>query len=368
MVGQIERADGVSAGRGRPGRYWLAFLGAAILVAAAAIWWLAFSPQDSSVRLAQIEPVAAGESMVASGAVGPAGAGRTVTLYKSGSASGPWVSTATATTDGAGQFAVEISEASAGPLWLRADTAAVDRHRAASSQPVKVSVQEVTTLTLATEAKRVRTDGAASFTGVANPGEGAIVVEQSEDGTTWSSSDIKVTSGQQGKFSFKAPKLKGGTWQFRAVISPTETATGARSKAVSLTVEDFKAAGAKYLELIGPYNDAITANNDAINDYNETNSSADQQRVRTTDAALSKTAEKTAAALRSYKYWPQVTTKPVNEMARTLVLEADALNQMSKASSIEERNVLYDSFINPHLEGTRSAVALREALGLPKRK
>ncbi|WP_460968321.1 hypothetical protein [Pedococcus soli] len=212
-----------------------------------------------------------------------------------------------------------------------------------------------------------RNDQTISFTGVLKPSGGLVNLEKSKDGTTWTIAQRGVKSGADGAFKTSVKGTPAGTWHFRAGVEATSLATSADSSAVKVIVEDYKAAGAKYLAIISELNGTINASNDAVNAYNANNSSANERAVRATDAAESSAAGSAAKALRAYKGWPRQVAPIVEAMAKSLVLESDALNLMAKAAGIDERNALYPMADSAHLEGNKAAATIREALGLPQR-
>lgn len=350
-------------------RGWLVAAIAAIAIAAVALtWFLAFSPQESTIRLAPLTNVGLDEDIVVSGSVLPAEPSRDVRLSLAASADGPWLSGPTALTDSEGNFAVPVPTVKAGELWVRATALPHGRSEEASSRPESALVRAPSKITLETSTPVVPTTKIVLLGGSASPTGGAVTLEQSTDGAVWDAVSASVVIGDEGAFSAQVKGLEGGSWQFRAIVAETDAATAATSSAVTVRVEDYKAAGAQYLKIIKPFNEATNANNDAIDAYNANSTEARLKAIRRTDSALSTASGNAAKEFRAYKGWPESISGSIEALAKTHVLEADALNLMSKTTTVDERNDLYPQFIDANTEGGKYAAEIREALGLPKRK
>jgi hypothetical protein len=183
----------------------------------------------------------------------------------------------------------------------------------------------------------IRTTKSASFEGSSTRAGGTISLEQSPDGVKWTSVTAKVALNEDGAYKVAVRGLKAGTWQIRAKLAQTDTATEASSQPVTVLVEDYKVAGAKYLAIIKPYNDAIVAMNRAVDAANDNTPRANVRALRAADPAMSAAATKAAKQLRAYTGWPQSIAWAAESLAASMVLEADAYNLMSKATTAEER-------------------------------
>lgn len=353
---------------GWPARGWAVATVVVFVVSAVALtWFLAFSPRGSTVRLAPLTNVGLSEDVVVSGSVAPAEPSRDVRISLAASADGPWVSGPAALTDSEGNFAVQVPTVKAGQLWVRATALPLGRSEEAASRPESALVRAPSNVTLKTSTPVVSTTKRVLLAGSASPTGGAITLEQSTDGATWEAVTASVVTADEGAFSAQVKGLKGGSWQFRAKVSQTDAALAGTSSAVTVLVEDYKAAGARYLKIIKPYNAALTANNKAINAYNASNSGSRFKAIRRTDAAYSTAAGKSAKELRAYKGWPRSVARAIEALAKTQVLEADGLNILSKATTVDERNSLFAMYGDANDQGGKYAAEIRETLGLPKR-
>jgi hypothetical protein len=77
-----------------------------------------------------------------------------------------------------------------------------------------------------------------------------------------------------------------------------------------------------------------------------------------TDAAYSTAAGNSAKELRAYKGWPRRVARAIEALAKTQVLEADALNILSKAATVDERNALFAMYGDASDQGHKYAAEI----------
>jgi hypothetical protein len=332
-----------------------------------AVWFLALSPKATTISVQRPQDIQLGQEFVVAGKVDPSGAARTVTVSHATAAGGPWIAGPSAKTDNNGDFAIALESKAAGETWVRATVLQDGRMQEQTSAPQSAHVRQRSTVTLKASVPTVPTTGKVTLSGASTPVGGSVSIEQSSDGLEWALVEVKVTSNQEGGYRAQLKNLRAGTWQFRAKVAESDTASESVSKSATVRVEDYKAAGDKYLALIKPYNKALTAMNDAVDAYNVSNSESARRRLKTADAALSTASSKAAKDIRAFKGWPERIAGTVEALAASMVIEADALNQMSKANSIDDRNELWTGFSDAQASGTPNAIEIRDVLGLPKR-
>ena len=337
----------------------------AVVAAAVAVWFVAFSPKDSSVRLEPAASAVVGKPITLSGVVTPARSERVVRLNIATDANGPWLPGPTAVTDSTGHFAVAHTLTDAGKVWLRATAVTHEREQEATSASVPVTVRQVSSVKLTASASLARTDGSVSFSGVLKPAGGVVTLERSKDGTTWEDVPQTVKRAASGGFTLTLKNPPAGAWQYRATTEETDLATVGESAAVKVVVEDYKAAGKKYLELVAPTNTAIIATNAAGSAYDGSDSSF--RALKRAAGAQSTAFTEAARRFRNYPGWPRKVAPTINSFIKGLVIEADSYNLMSKAATIEEFDSYLADIRDDQSAGSSDAAALREALGLPKR-
>lgn len=159
---------------------------AALVALGAGGWFTFMSPHDSTVKLtADTSTAVPGKPVAITGTVTPAAANRVVELSVATSAGGPFTQAGTTVTDSAGRFQTTWSPAQAGPAWVRATAVELGRDKQAQSSSAAMTVRTPATLTLKLSAPTTRTTTAATVTATVTPAGGAITLEKSADGETW---------------------------------------------------------------------------------------------------------------------------------------------------------------------------------------
>lgn len=339
--------------------------GALAVAGGAGIWFFSFSPHDSTVTLtADSSKAVPGKSVTLSGLVTPAHASRVVEVAVATSQNGPFRPAGSAVTDAAGRYWATFTPTEAGTTWVRATAVQLERDQAAESAPSSFVVRAPAILSLKASAAAIRTSEKATLTAALTPAGGAVAFEKSVDGESWQPASGVRDSGN-GKFTLALGGLSGGIWHFRATAAQTATATAATSKETTVLVEDYKAAGVKYLEIVGRSNRALAQLQSALD---AEDGSADAFR-RSSAAAekLSSAYTRAAKEMRAYQGWPRQVRGDVEALVKTNVVVADAYHQMAAADDVPKWDTIYNEAEQTMLEGGRYAAAIREALGLPKR-
>ncbi|WP_406832820.1 hypothetical protein ABEG17_08360 [Pedococcus sp. KACC 23699] len=334
---------------------------AAAFVALGAGGWFAFmSPHDSTVKLvADTSTAVPGKPVTVTGTISPAVAHRVVELAVATTIGGPYAPAGTATTDASGRFQTTWTPAQAGKAWVQATAIELGRDQEAQSTAAAVTVRTPATLTLKLSAPAIRTTTAATVTATVAPAGGAVTLEKSSDGTTWM--PLPTTAAKGGTATAKLSGLTGGTWHIRGAAAQTNAASEAASKEATLFVEDYKAAGAKYVAIVGPGNKAIGKLNNLID------AGASLASLKEQVAAVSAAMTQEGNAFRAYKGWPRAVAPVIEELAKASVVDADQYHLMSQVSSFDEWNQRNDETnSNTYAEGAAAARA-RDLLGLPKR-
>jgi hypothetical protein len=330
------------------------------LALAAGGWFAFLSPHDSNVRLTVDASTAVpGKPVTVTGTVTPAAANRVVELDIATTAAGMYAAAGTATTDASGRFQTTWTPPQAGKAWLRATAIELGRDQEARSIATAVIVRTPATLTLKLSVPAIRTTTAATVTATVTPAGGAVTLEKSSDGTTWTS--LPATAGTGGAATARLSGLAGGTWHIRGTSAQTDTASAATAKEATLLVEDYKAAGAKYLAIVAKPNKAIDELNNLLD------AGASLSSLKKQAALLSAGMTQEAKDFRAYRGWPRAVAPVVEELAKASVVDADHFHFMSQVNSIDEWNQqLADANANSNSEGA-SAARARDLLGLPKR-
>ncbi len=334
---------------------------AAVSVAVGAVVWFAFlSPHDSAVMLtANASSAVPGEPIPVTGEVTPAAANRVVELSVASGPGGPFTSSGTAVTDAAGRFHASWTPAQAGHVWVRATALELGRDQQAQSAPAQVTVRTPATLALKLSSTAIRTTAATTVTATLTPAGGAITLEKSADGQTWTS--LPTTAGKGGTATAKVSGLAGGNWHIRGSGDQTDTASATTGTEVTLLVEDYKAAGAKYLAIVAAGNKAVNKLNSLID------ADASLSKVRKQAAVLSHAYTQQAKNFRAYKGWPREVAPVIAELAKACVLDADDFHMRSQARSVDEWNQQADAANASARTGDSAAARARDLLGLPKR-
>lgn len=339
----------------------LAAAGLALVGLGAGGWFGFLSPHDSAVKLvADASSAAPGKPVPLSGTVTPAEASRVVLISTATTQGGPFTSAGTAVTDAAGHFTMTWAPAQAGPAWVRATAVTLGRNQQALSAPLAVTVRTPAALTLKAAAAAIRTTGATTVAATLTPVGGAVTFEKSTDGQTWTPLPAGAVT-KSGVATAKVSGLPGGLWHLRASAAQTDTATTATAKEVTILVEDYKAAGAKYLQIVGPGNKTIDKLN-ALIDAGASLSALKQQAEM-----VSKAQSKESKDFRAYKGWPREVAQDVADLAKQSVVIADTYHMLSQSRSFEEWNQTSTADSAAEDAGSGDAARIRDALGLPKR-
>ena len=334
---------------------------AATVVALGAGGWFAFmSPHHSTVTLVADTSIAVpGKPVIVTGTVTPAAAHRVVELAVATTPGGPYTPAGTASTDASGRFQTTWTPAQAGKAWVQATAIELGRDQEVQSTAAAVTVRTPATLTLKMSAPANRTTTAATVTATVDPAGGPGTHEKSSDDTTWT--PLPTTPGKGGTATAKLSGLAGGTWHVRGTAAQTDTAAAATGREATLLVEDYKAAGAKYLAIVAGGNKAIGKLNNLID------SGASLASLKKQVAVVSAAMTQEGKAFRAYKGWPRAVAPTIEELAKASVVDADQFHLMSQVSSFEEWNQRNDEANqNTYAEGAAAARA-RDLLGLPKR-
>ncbi|WP_460933720.1 hypothetical protein [Phycicoccus ginsengisoli] len=333
---------------------------AALLAVGAGGWFAFLSPHDSTIKMtADTSAAAPGKPVTVAGSVTPAVAHRVVELAVATTDGGPFTQAGTATTDASGHFETAWTPARAGKVWVKATAIELGRDQEAQSAAAAVTIRTPATVTIKLSDSVIRTTDSATVTAAVVPAGGALALEKSADGSTWTS--LGAVPGSAGSTSAKLSGLTGGTWHLRATAAQTDTATAATSKDATLAVEDYKAAGAKYLAIVANPNDAIGKLNDLLD------AGAPLSTVKNQAAVISAGMTQEAEDFRAYTAWPRAVAPVIEQLAKDSVVDADHYHLMSQAHTIEEWNQqAADANANADVEGAAAARA-RDLLGLPKR-
>ncbi|GAA2735265.1 hypothetical protein GCM10009867_17180 [Pedococcus aerophilus] len=323
--------------------------------------WFAFmSPHDSTVTLvADTSTAVPGKPVTVTGTVSPAVAHRVVELAVATTAGGAYTPAGTATTDATGRFQTTWTPAQAGKAWVQATAIELGRDQEAQSTAAAVTVRTPATLTLKLSAPAIRTTAAATVTATVAPAGGAVTLEKSSDGTTWTS--VPTTTGKGGAATAKLSGLAGGTWHIRGMAAQTDTAGEATGKEATLLVEDYKAAGAKYLAIVAAGNNAVIKLNSMID------AGASQAALRKQAEIISKAYTQEAKALRAYKGWPREVAPVVTDLAKQSVLSSDDFHMRAQSRGVDEWNEVAAQGDAAAAAASADAARIRDMLGLPKR-
>jgi hypothetical protein len=338
----------------------LATSAAAVVAIGAAGWFAFLSPHDSIVKLvADTSTAVPGKPVTVTGTVTPAAAHRVVDLAVATTAGGPYTPAGTATTDATGRFQTTWTPTQAGKVWVQATAIELGRDQEAQSTAATVRVRTPATLTLKLSAPTIRTTTAATVTATVDPPGGAVTLEKSLDGTTWT--PLPTTRGKDGTATAKVSDLAVGTWHIRGTSAQTDTISAVTGKEATLLVEDYKAAAAKYSAIVGPTNKSIGKLNSLID------AGASLASLKKQVAVVSAGMTREAKDFRAYKGWPRAVAPTIEELAKASVVDADQYHLMSQVSSFDEWNQRADEAnSNTYAEGAAAARA-RDLLGLPKR-
>lgn len=339
---------------------WVALAMAAVVAVGAGAWFAFLSPHDSTVRItADTSAAVPGKPVIVAGSVTPTAAHRVIELAVATSPEGPFTPAGTAATDAAGRFQTTWTPAQAGKAWVKATAVQLGRDQEAQSVPVALTVRAPATLTLKLSATAIRTTGVATVTATVAPAGAEVTLETSPNGSTWT--PVTSTPGKNGTATAKLTGLTGGTWHIRGTAAQTETATAATSKEATLLVEDYKAAGAKYLAIVAKSNKQV----EKLNTLLDADSSLAE--VKKQAAALSAAYSQAAKEMRAYKGWPRAVAPVIADLAQASVIDADHFHLLSQVRTLDEWNQESEATYDQARAGGDVAARARDLLGLPKR-
>lgn len=311
---------------------------------------------------ASADTVVTTQSVTVTGLVRPADPLRTVTLEEQ-QPDGTWVSAGLTTQpDAAGRFTVAVSPSASGQHTYRVSTGEVDRVQAASSGPLTVTALQTATAN-AEAPKAVDVGGEVVVRGSVAPATAGrtVVLERSTDEAAWVGAEVRTMTAADGSYALTAPAPAAGTWKFRAAVPADDTFAPTTSPAVTVTVEDVKAAGEHYLATVAPSNKAGQAWTATLDD----NGSSLQE--LTGSARAYATATKAFVDdLSGYQTWPQDVKPLIDEFVAGLTVEYGDLNTMAASDSLGEfRQNLMSMPQNTELGSL--AEQIRQKLDLPAR-
>jgi hypothetical protein len=334
----------------------LAIVLALVLAVAVMGYFALFSPKASEVSftLAQAS-LASMQNESVQGVVVPAESGRSVVIEIAGD--GGWSEIARTTTDSAGTFKVAFPMTARGPHKVRVRVDAKGRHKAVTTAAKAVRVLEPTQLE-AQIPKYARTDRPLKVSGRVSPASSRTVhLETSPDGQTWSPAGAGKSDATSGQYTLRANGLAPGALQVRVTVENSDTAASTVSETQTVSVEDYKAAGSRYLAIVEPVNRLL----DQYNALSDTDFTGFKALV----PKLSKAETVQARQFRAYAYWPREVQGYIALLVKMDILDADYWNLSAHSKNWADAN----SISAPDLpKGADNAAALtREALGLPKR-
>jgi hypothetical protein len=329
-----------------------------VVAVAAGGWFLFLSPKSSDIS-AELSATsfAVGEQATVSGSVTPPIADRVVVLERR--MDGAWTDVDRSATDAVGEYTFELLMSEKGNGELRTRVLDAGRLSEAASSTIAVKVLDPTLLE-AQVSKFARADRAMRIPGrVTPPGKRAVIVETSPDGLTWTQVATATSAAANGKFMARVTGLKPGPVQVRVRVDESASAAEVVGKTARVSVEDYKTAGKRYLEIVKPGN-ALSRQINGMSDY------LDYTAYQDIYAKLSKARTKEAKAFRQYAYWPREVKANIELLAKSDDLSADMYSQLANAKS-ESAFIAVDVPVEP--KGADNAAALiRAALGLPKRE
>jgi hypothetical protein len=312
------------------------------------------SPKSTTVKVAvQYASMASTQKETVTGSISPAKAGRLVIVEVR--ADGSWSEAARTTTDSTGQYKAQFGIADLGDQQVRVRVEKDGRQKAVVSTASPVKVLNPTQLQVAVP-KFARTDRPLRISGRVGPAAARMVsIEQSADGQTWTSVG-QGTSAPNGQFTVTASGFSAGDTQLRVTVAASDTEASTSSDAQAVSVEDYKAAGRKYLQIVAPLNKLIDEYNTLTTDFG---------RARELAKKMSTESTKEARQLRKYAYWPQEVKSAVDLLAKRCILEADYYHQLANTKTTAE--FLGLDYPETSKAADNAPVVIRAALGLPKR-
>ncbi|HWJ09400.1 MAG TPA: hypothetical protein VNS46_08495 [Nocardioides sp.] len=335
----------------------LAIAVALVIALAVAAYFVAFSAKSSQVSLTVgTSSLSSLDLQTAEGTVAPAKAGRLVIVEAR--SEGAWTELGRATTDADGSYALEFAMTDRGEVAIRARVVKEGRFEQAVSASTDVAVLEPSQVEVRVPAS-ARTDKALKLSGRVIPaGVRTVRVETSSDGQKWTAVGTSESSAG-GQFTVLARDLLAGPTMMRVSVEASDTTAATSSTGTEVAVEDYKAAGKRYLAIVTPANNLLDK-------WDEVNvDGVDVTDIQKLSRELSKAYTKEARNFRDYAYWPAEIQQEIELLARGSVLRADFYHRLAKAESIAEGNEL--AYPSGPKGAATAPVVIREALGLPKR-
>ena len=306
--------------------------------------------------------VTLGQSVVVEGILRPAAPLRTVTLQVQRQ-NGAWTDAGvTARPDAAGRFTLTTSPTAAGSLTYRLSTGKVERVKAGTSARLKVAVLTPSTIGAQT-AESVKLGATVKINGVVTPAasDRTVIMESSTNGSTWVPAGAQTTTAEGGTYVLELPATVAGSMKYRSHVQADATHAEAASPAVTVTVEDYAAAGQHYLAAVEPANEVGHKYNQVL------------QKPNATLAELTASAREYAAAertmtdsLAAYLAWPKDVKPLIDELVAGATTEYGLDNQLAASGSLAEFSDKMNGVPNLSYSGD-VAEQIRQKLGLPAR-
>lgn len=347
----------------RRSRRAVAILLALLLLAVlgAAVWWFVRPLSTGITVQSALKAAVTGQQVAFSGEISPAAENRTVVLQ----AGGPkdWRTLTSGKTDavGAWTLTVALSAAPEKVTHFRALVAKSGRHKQATSNVVEVRTLTGSTVTLRGP-KAVPLTRRLLLSGSVLPAKSGrtVTVEQSGDGKQWVAAAITTKTLATGAYSLSFPVTTAGTLQFRTVVAADDNYGGAASRAVPIVIEDYKAAGAYYLKIVGPSNAASRAFDKVVTQ------DISLAKLKAAAGTYSKALQLFATQLDTFQAWPIAVQPPVEDLIKQIGAEYDAVNQMAAAKTMDAFYRANQRWVN--LPDSGAATVIRQKLGLPARR
>lgn len=334
----------------------LVALAIALVASATGAYFAFFSPTPTKVTVSVAAQATLGtdEPRQIKGTISPAEGGRLV-FIEIRSGKGEWNEVARAVTDATGTYKAEFPVTDKGAYDLRVRVQEDGRKQGASATEA-VMVLSPTRLSVKVPGL-ARTDVPLRIRGSITPGiDRQVVIERSVSRNSWESV-AKTTTSDSGRFKFVLKGLERDTIRVRVRVPATEFDTEAASPTSKVVVEDYEAAGRRYLEIVEEGNQIST----------QWNNAAGFELARETAFARDKAqAElKMVEDLRAYRHWPADVQDWVLGLAEVATRSADYNTQLSQARSEDE----WDDVPSPGDDDWHDelVVRIRDLLGLPPR-
>lgn len=328
-----------------------------VMAVSAVAYFVLFSPKDSNLTYSlEYTSLPSNQEQTVTGTVDPAEGDRLILIEVKGSAS--WVEATRTTTDSSGKFAISFPMTERGTAEIRVRAESKGRQKAVSATPQTVKVLDPTQVE-AQIPRFARADKPLRVSGRVIPaGSRTVFVETSNDGQTWSTAGQASTRAESGKYTVSATGLAQGTLQVRVAVEEADTSAAFVGEPKPVKVEDYKAAGRRYLSIVGP-------TNKLRDELNAADAGTNLERFTVVAARLSKAETLEVKRLRGYAYWPREVKPSIALLAQSGVIWADYHNRLSHADDFDDA---YAISWPKDAKGADNAPALiRAALGLPKR-